>query len=71
MNEIRTIAMSSKTAMVARLQDCKIDFSKTLGIGTNIDKRKFLFQPPCFFYTPQKFNFALAKKFGSQKPKFF
>jgi hypothetical protein len=26
---------------------------------------------PRFFYTPQKSNFALTKKFGSQKPKFF
>jgi hypothetical protein len=43
---------------------CKVKFQL-------IALESFSSSPLCFFFTPQKFGFALTKKFGSQKQKFF
>ncbi|KAK2354871.1 hypothetical protein QL285_092338 [Trifolium repens] len=43
---------------------CKVKFQL-------IALESFSSSPLCFFFTPQKFDFALTKKSGSQKPKLY
>jgi hypothetical protein len=51
----------------------KFSYKDMVKISFDIEMKyeNFSYSPPRFFFTPQKSNFALDKKFGSQKPKFF